>query len=479
MRFALVDLHLKGRKANRDHTGGFGSMMHATGLVGGAVSRLKMRLIDLPLSSFGFAAALLRGAGHEVDFRHGPTGGADVILIASSMHCHEDEIAFARAERDRWPKARIGFYGPFVQTCPEKFEQDADFVIFSEMESALLAFLEGAHDFEGRLDYGVVADLERLPVPDWDGLDRRRFSYFPLLHRRPLLTVQASRGCSFDCDFCPYMVSQTKRHRLRPVESVLDEIQNDIERYGVRSILFRDIVFGLKKNHARQIAEGILNRGLRVDWACETRVDCLNEELIDLMVESGFRGTNLGIESGDLDLLRRNGRPPPTLARQWQMIAYLHKQRVRVNGFYILGMMGDTPQSMDQTVRYASYMNTVGAQFCTMTPFPGTRFFETVKDSLLETDFTRFTEYRPVVRIDSATPSEIERAAARAYRRYYLRPSWIARHGLSTPWRAARCLLPVRATTRDVAPPTTDSDGAQHREVSEPTAAPIKHRKAA
>lgn len=459
MRFALVDLHFGDRKANRDHTGGFGSMMSAEGLWGGLVSRVKMRLIDLPLTSFGFTAAILRRAGHTVRFEHGPTEGADVILIASSMHCHAEEVAFARQERRRHPEARIGFFGPFVQTNPHVFADAADFLIFGEMESAVLAFVDGGLDFSGRLDRGIVTDLARLPVADWDGLDLSPLGYFPLLHRRPFLTVQASRGCSFNCDFCPYMVSQTEKHRVRPVETVLDEIENDIERYGVRSILFRDIVFGLDRAHARAIAEGIMRRGLRLEWACESRVDCLKDELIDLMVASGLRGVNLGIESNDVRKLRDNGRPPPAPGRQQHTIAHLQRRGVRINGFYILGLLGDTPRSMADTIRYAGDLNTLGAQFCTLTPFPGTKFFERTRDSLLTSDFTQFTEYRPVVAIKSSTPQQIEQASARAYRGYYLRPRWLLRYGLPTAARLAQCLVPVRG-----APAPHDDQQAQEQQ---------------
>src|SRR5437868_2046306 len=118
------------RKANRDHTGGFGSFMQAEGFFGGIVSGLKARLIKLPVLSFAYTAAMLREHGHESKFyMTGPLAPADVILIASSMHSYKYEVDFARQQKQLFPEARVGFYGPFAQTKPEFFAEVADFII--------------------------------------------------------------------------------------------------------------------------------------------------------------------------------------------------------------------------------------------------------------------------------------------------------------------------------------------------------------
>ncbi len=442
MRFALVDLQLPNRKANRDHTGGFGSFMQAEGIFGALVSGLKSRLINLPVLSFGYTSAMLRDKGHQCRFyTEGPVEGADVIIIASSMHSYSYEVAFAKEQKHRHPDAKVGFYGPFAQTKPEFFP-DADFIIGGELESAIEAFLAGKHNFSGVLDYGTVQDLTRLPMPDWEGFPVAQYSYFPMLHRRPFLPLQSTRGCSFNCDFCPYMVSQTKLFRRRDPKHVVDEMERNVRLYGMRSFLFRDICFTLNKKHAAEIAEEMLRRNLDLEWGCETRLDCLTVELIDLLVRAGMRGVNLGIESVSNDILKGAGKKNPEIAHQEMIIAALQARGVRVNAFYMLGLPGDTVESMEQTIDYACKLNTQGAQFCITTPFPGTPLYETQKSQLITTDFTQFTEYKPVVDIGTATPADVSRAQARAYRRFYLRPGWMLRYGLGTLLRLIANFLP-------------------------------------
>lgn len=445
MKFALVDLQMPERKANRDHTGGFGSFMQAEGLFGGFVSGLKARLISLPVMSFGYTAAMLRAHGHTSHFyRAAPLAEADVIIIASSMHSYSYEVAFALEQKRRFPGAKIGFYGPFAQTKPDFFEAAADFIIGGELESAIEAFFAGEHDFTGKLNYGTVRDLTRLPMPDWEGFPVQDYSYFPMLHRRPFLPLQSTRGCSFNCDFCPYMVSQTKLFRRRDPKDVVDEMERNIRLYGMRSFLFRDICFTLNKKHAAEIADEMLRRGLDLEWGCETRLDCLTIELIDLLVKAGMRGVNLGIESVSNDILKGAGKKNPEIAHQETIIAALQERGVRVNAFYMLGLPGDTTESMERTIDYACKLNTQGAQFCITTPFPGTPLYEAQKDQLITADFTQFTEYKPVVDIGTATPQEVSNAHARAYRRFYLRGRWMLRHGASTLLRLIANQFPAR-----------------------------------
>ncbi|MBI4243563.1 MAG: radical SAM protein, partial [Planctomycetes bacterium] len=393
--FALVDLQLKEKETNRDHTGGFGSFMHAPGLMGQLISNFKKKLINLPLLHFGYVKAQLRKANYKVTQYNTDTRGEDFIIIASSMHSYKDEIEFAIKQKKKHPHSKIGFFGPFVMSKPDFFKEAADFLIFGEIEAAIEAFLNGKHNFQGILNYGVVKDLSSLPLPDWKDEDLSKYSYFPLLYKRPFMSVQSSRGCSFDCDFCPYMVEQTKMYRRRNPQLVVDEIEFLVKKKGVRSILFRDICFTLNKKHVEDICNEILKRHLVLDWACETRVDCMSIELIDLMHKAGFRGVNFGIETSNNDLLKESGKKAIEIEFQEKIINYLHSKSIRVNAFYMIGLIGDTPETMNQTIKFSKKLNTIGAQFCTMTPFPGTPLYEKVHDQLLTSDFSDFDEYRP------------------------------------------------------------------------------------
>ena len=431
LKFALVNLSITGKKANREHTGGFGSYMTANGIMGGIISRLKSALIELPVLSLVYSRSLLTEAGFDVEvisFGDLPQG-TNIAIVINSMHCYKDELLWIEAQKKNNPSVKIGVYGPFADSNPQLFLGAVDFIIGGELESAILAFINNKHSFLGHLNFGVVEDLDILPIPNWDDFDIHKYNYFPLLYKKSVMPLQSTRGCSFNCDFCPYMVSQTKIFRRRSPELIVEEIIFAYKKLGVRSFLFRDICFTLNKAHAASIAQLLISKGVKIEWACETRLDCLNEGLIDLMYESGLRGVNLGIETGDNEILKKSGKKNPDIDDQERIISYLKQKKIRINAFYMLGLSGDTVDSMENTIRYAQRLNTMGAQFCITTPFPGTPLFENSKKDLLTNDFSLFTEYIPVLDIKSATPEDVRSAHSRAFKSYYLRLAWFVQYG--------------------------------------------------
>lgn len=432
MKFALVDLKIPDKKANREHTGGFGSYMKAEGLIGTLISRIKSEFVELPIISFAFTKQLLENGGHSVSVFHGENVEKfDIVIVANSMHCYEEELNWIHNYKELNPLARVGVYGPFCQIRQELFEGNVDFIIGGELESSIIGFLDGLHDFNGYINYGVVTDLNVLPLLKWDGFDVKKFNYFPLLYKRLFFPIQSSRGCSFNCDFCPYMVSQTEKYRRRSPENVVNEIDYLNKFYDGKSFLFRDICFTLNKKHVLDICNLIILKGLKIEWACETRLDCLTDELIDKMVEAGLVGINIGIETGDNNILNNSGKKNPEIKQQEHIIRYLEKKKVAINAFYMLGLSGDTPKTMNNTIEYAKFLNTQGAQFCITTPFPGTKLFDQSRSKIIEEDYSLFTEYQPVMNIGSSTPKEVLAAHAKAYRNYYFNLAWVRNHSIS------------------------------------------------
>ena len=439
MKFCLVDLKIGDRKANRDHTGGFGSFMHADGLMGSIVSRLKEKLIHIPVLSLCYGISILNRGGHEATYSYGKVGDADIIIIASSMHCYKEEVAFASHQKKNFPNRKVGFWGAFSKTNPELFRDVADFIIKGDLETTLIAYCKEPFDFSGDLDHGIVKNMDEIPPAQFPQKQIKKFSYFPLLHAKPVVTMLTSKGCSYDCEYCPYMVTQTKLYRRKNSSLVVDEIEHYLINYDIKRIMFRDIIFTLNRRHVEKICQEIIKRKIKIEWACETHPDHLPYDLIDLMYEAGFRGVNLGLETEDVEVIELNGRKPYKTKNQLEMVNYLHSKGIRVNGFYILGMLGDTPSSMRNTFLYASKLNTIGAQFCTMTPFPGTKTFERLKEDLIETDFTKFDIYSPVVDIKTSSVNEVVQASKKSYQ-YYIRKKWLANYFFSTVYRALMCV---------------------------------------
>ena len=436
--FALIDYcHLKKGYANRDQTGGYGSMMHATGLLGYIITRLKSNMLHLPVMSFGYIASILRKTNHQVKFYSGMPLGEDYIIIASSITQYLDEIELARRIKEKFPLSKVGFINTFSSVMPDIFKDVSDFIIIGEPEWAILEFTRGNLELRGQIEICQKGLLDDLGYPDWEGFPYKSFSYFPSLPKRPFFPVLSSRGCPYNCGFCPYVAGQGYKWRTRSIDSVISEIKYLREKYNTRSILFRDPIFTMKMERAAEIAERIMKDVSGIEWSCETRLDKLTPDLIDLMYKSGLRSINIGIESYDNEILKRAGKKTIVHEHQEKVIRHMNRLGIRVAGFYIIGLLDDTKESIARTIDYSKKLNTFAAQFCILTPFPGTKLYSEVEDRLLTKDFSKYTEYDPVVKIDNITPYEIIQLKNQAYSSYYFRLDWILQHTFQT----IKCVL--------------------------------------
>lgn len=425
---ALVDLFIDGGPANRDQTGSFGSLMTADGWFGKLLMAIKRRKLYLPISYFGYLSAQLRRRGCQVNFYNGMPGDEDMVIIASSMFACKEEAAFARKVKAANPKAVVGVVGAFAKARPDVFADSVDFVCTGEPET-IADRIASRDGLEGIVETGVVDDLESLPFPDWTGFPIEKYRYFPALPRQPFLTILSSRGCPFFCPYCPYLVLQERKWRKRSAEHVVKEIEYLTTKFGIRSLLFRDPLFSASNQRVDEICERILQRGIKVEWCAETRLDLLNEEIIDKMARAGMKALNVGIESDNDENVAAMNRKVIERHRIGRLLKHLNKRGVRVQAFYIIGLLNDTEKSIRSCIEYAVKLNTFSAQFCVMTPFPGTKFYDEIKDRITTDDWSRFTEYEPVIKLDGIDDDRLRHLRDFAYRRYYLRPAWALKHG--------------------------------------------------
>lgn len=427
MKIALIDLKESPLGcSNKEKAGTFGNASHGEDWMSKLYAAVKRNNIRMPIGHMGYLAGIFRKYGHEVNYYDSFPKDEELVIMASSLVGYSEELEFVR--KIKKPGRKIGFINAFATVKPEIFMEEADFVIKGEPEAAAVKIASGELEPKGIIDSPLIVDLETLPFPDWDGFPVHNYSYFPVLKSKPSLSIMTSRGCAFDCSYCPYMVTQTSRWRRRSPKHVVDEIEMLISKYGIKSLEFRDILFTQNKQRAIDIANEMVKRGVKVEWSCETRADCLDEKTLDALYAAGLRALHLGIESPEEDVLRGSGRIPIKDSQQERIIRYCEKLGIRVIAFFILGFTHDTPESMRRTINYAKYLNTALAQFDIMTPYPGTKYYDEIKDRIVDTDWKHYTTHHPVLKLDHVTSDQVLSYKNRAYKEYYLRPSWMLKN---------------------------------------------------
>jgi radical SAM superfamily enzyme YgiQ (UPF0313 family) len=388
----------------------------------------KRRIASIPNVTTAYLHALLEKAGAEVVIKHNTLEPADLYLISSSIvDCnYEKELGF---EARKKYGARIGYFGTFAAAVPEFYRESADFVVKGEIENIAPSLAAGNLP-QGIVEAGFVPDLNSLPFPAWDQFPLAKFKYSIVSSKGITLPMLSSRGCPYTCGYCPYLVNS--KYRCRTPENVVEEIEYLTRKYGVRGISFRDPVFTFHRNRSLEIADLIQKKGLDIRFGIEARTDKLDEELLRHLYRAGLRSVEIGIESANESILRENLRKAPGKAQQERIVSICHSLGIRVIGNYILGLSNDTVEGIQQTIAYAKKLNTFAIQFTVTTPYPGTRFYESVKNQIVETDWEKFNGWTNVYQHPSISPGTLHGLRERAYVSYHLRPRYVWRFLIST-----------------------------------------------
>lgn len=431
MKIQILQAIQRGRfRSNKDTNGGYGTVNNfGSGIVASLLSRMKNQTMNFPEILPAYTAAMLKRQGHSVSYAENQLDpSAELVLIQSSVTNIHHELAWARKIKEASPHVKVGFAGGMSSGNPDLYLASADFVIVGEVESALLK--GSLADFSGRVDAGLVQDLDSLPFPDWSHLHNWRQRYGLLRRSRGRsLPIQGSRGCPMSCHFyCTYPLVQGRSFRPRSPENIVAEIAYLQKEYGVSLLLFRDPIFSLNMDRIADLCRLLLDQKISVQWICETHPRLLDQELIDLMARAGCIAIKLGIESGNLEVMKKSFRASADLARQEAVIRACERRDIDILGFYILGYPDDTPETVRQTIDYAISLNTYGAQFTVATPYPGTPWYQHLHAEneiyRLDPELEHYTQYQLVFQHPHLSPAVVERLKNEAYRRYYLRPGY-------------------------------------------------------
>jgi anaerobic magnesium-protoporphyrin IX monomethyl ester cyclase len=422
----------------KDVAGGFGTVFTVGNSPFAKLLELaKRRIAAIPNITIAYLDSILSAEGASVQIldvrRCDQLVPADLYLISSSIvDCNlERELGI---EAKRRFGAKVGYFGTFAATVPDFFADCADFVVKEEIENIAPALAHGAIP-EGIVSAGFVKDLDALPFPKWDQFDIKKFRYQIVTGKGITLPMLGSRGCPYTCNYCPYLVNS--KYRVRSPESIVDEIRYLSEKHNIHGIAFRDPNLTFDRKRAHEFADLLLRNNIDIRWGMEARTDHLDLDLLQVLFRAGLRSIEVGVESSNEHILQGNGRKAISRAQQEQVIERCHQLGIRVIANYTLGLPNDTIEGINETIRYAKKLNTFAIQFTITTPYPGTKFYESVKHTIFERDWERFNGWTSVYRHPAIRPEELHRLREFAYVSYHLRLRYIWRFLQSTvlhPW---------------------------------------------
>ena len=202
-------------------------------------------------------------------------------------------------------------------------------------------------------------------------------------------------------------------------------MRHGIERYGFESFKFRDPLFGLNRKKALALAEGIRRLPKKIQFSIETRIDLMKDETLLELRKAGLTAITVGIETPNEGTLKKYSRAPIRDDKQRDFIMRCRELGIRTVAGFMIGFPEDTEQSIYGVLNYARKVNPTFANFNIVTPYPGTPFFEEVKDQVADFDYSKYSVYQPVMRYKNLTADDVSRLHGKCFSKFYFRSRYL------------------------------------------------------
>ena len=271
-------------------------------------------------------------------------------------------------------------------------------------------------------------DLDSIPFPARHLVNPKKYFIEP--YGQYIATIHTVRGCPFNCVFCSKPVT-CRRVRFRSPTNVVDEIEECIQKYQIKMVLFTDDTFTISKKRAAQICREILKRKIKIDWFCETRANLIDRRLIKLMYKSGCREISFGVESGNEKLRLEVIRKGVTDKELIKAFALCREFKIKAPAFCMMGFPLETKENMYETYRLCLKLkpNILGLHLTTL--MPGADLFQmAVKEKKVESDvWDRYArgeiDDQPVYLPDDMSLEALKAIQKDIYHKYYFRLAYL------------------------------------------------------
>lgn len=339
----------------------------------------------------------------------------------------------------------LGGYHPSFEYQSVLEEESVDVVVRGEGEYTMLDLVQTIEDggdlkeveglaFKDKDTGDLIVTPDRPIIHDLDELPFPAFHLFPMEKYKILnittnvATIITTRGCPMQCSFCSSAALHGRYLRRRSYKNVVDEIEMRLKEENIDTIAFMDDTFTLDVKFVRNFCEEIKRRNLKFWWGCTTRVDTLNEELLEMMKDAGCITLFMGVESADQQMLDKMNKNI-TVSKTINAFKLSRKVGIRTIASCVIGMPEDTKESMRKTIEFVKSLNPSYALYSLATPYPGTRFYkETFEKNLIKIkDWSKFTLISPVLETIDCTKEDLRNIQKKAFLKFYLRPGYLIR----------------------------------------------------
>lgn len=300
----------------------------------------------------------------------------------------------------------LGGYHP--SALPEEAKQHADSVVIGEAEISLKKILEDVQkDKLKSMYHSEPVDPKMIPPARRDIID----------YYLPIAGIEATRGCPVNCDFCFVHKVKGKIHRKRPIENVIDEIKSIKQKH----IIFFDASLTTNPTYTKNLFKNLIS--LNKKFTCYGNVNILakDNEFLKLASEAGCVSWCIGFEAISQDVIKSIGKTTNKIKDYKEAVKKIKDYDMNITGSFIFGFDEQKINTFKETKNMIDNLDIDVACFNILTPFPGTRIFNRIKNEnrIISYDWTKYTCAHTVFQPKHMTEHELYAGTLWVYKEYY------------------------------------------------------------
>lgn len=410
-----------------------------------------------PPLSLSWVASIAENAGHKVtiiDARTLKLGkeevlerlrefNPDIMGFMMTTYMYRDTLEWISFLKKRLDiPVVVGGYNLRVYPKESVLPEEIDFGVVEHAYytvPALLRELEGGRDFErvpglaykrnGKVEVTPreqFIDFDKFPNPARHLLPNELYAEFPT-QRKNFTVMVTSLGCPFKCAFCE---AGGTDYSARSPETVVAEIEDCYNKFKIREIDIFDYEFTGLRKRVLDICNLLQEKKIDLDWACRSRVDTVDPELLQVMKKAGCKRIYFGIESGSQSTLDRLNKKI-TLKKVKETIGACRDLKIRTLGFFLIGVPGETRDTVKNTLDFAKKLDLDYVQFSKLLAKPLTGMWRSFKQENPDWDYWRDWILGKAEDMELPRPwtqlsnEEINSMARHCYISYHSRPSFL------------------------------------------------------
>ncbi|MCF7790884.1 MAG: radical SAM protein [Victivallales bacterium] len=337
---------------------------------------------------------------------------ADIFCLTALTVSANRAKVLAGQLKKLYPESKVLFGGIHASLLPDEFINLVDHVIVGEAEDIIIDIIEGKYT-QKVINGTKCKDLDKLPLINYSLLDG-----FETIDIVPVMT---SRGCPFDCNFCTVTKIFGKQFRMQSPERILAEIENAARQSKYKEFFFYDDNFSANKKRINKLCDLMIEKKLDITWFAQVRTDLAKDpDLIKKMVNAGLRWVQIGFESINDETLKAYHKSQ-TRKDIEDAIEILHYYGVNIHGMFMFGDDNDNTENIRNTVDFAIENNIDTVQFMILTPFPGTKIYETLDSEgrIFHKNWDFYNAMFVVFHTKQINPAKLIHETFSAYKKFY------------------------------------------------------------